>query len=72
VEVPDQPGGLARVLDALGAAGVNVEYAYCFVEPDGQVAVDIFRVEDALAANAALAQAGIAMARPERIYEPDA
>ena len=30
VEVPDKPGGLARVLNALAEAGINVEYMYAF------------------------------------------
>jgi hypothetical protein len=72
VEVPDRPGRLADVLEALGNAGINVEYAYCFVEPSGAVAIDIFRVEDTAAANAALAVAGIGVAGPERVYQPDA
>jgi hypothetical protein len=71
VEVPDRPGGLAAVLDALEEAGVNVEYAYCFVEPDGEVAVDIFRVEDTTTACDALTAAGIGVAAADRIYEPD-
>ncbi len=33
VEVPDRPGGLADLLETLDAQGLNVEYAYCFVEP---------------------------------------
>lgn len=28
VRVPDKPGGLARVLEALGERGINVEYIY--------------------------------------------
>jgi hypothetical protein len=28
VTVPDRPGALARVAERLGAAGVNIEYAY--------------------------------------------
>ncbi|MDR1045093.1 MAG: ACT domain-containing protein [Candidatus Adiutrix sp.] len=47
VEVPNQPGGLSRVLNALAAAGVNVEYMYAFA---GQLndggAVVIFRLDD--------------------------
>jgi hypothetical protein len=71
VEVPDRAGGLSAVLDALGGAGVNVEYAYCFVEPNGQVAVDIFRVEDTGAATAALEAAGIAVRPAHEIYQRD-
>jgi hypothetical protein len=28
VTIPDRPGALARVADQLGAAGINVDYAY--------------------------------------------
>lgn len=59
VEVPDRPGGLADVLEALGGAGLNVEYAYCFVEPRGTAAVDVFRVADVSAATDALTAAGL-------------
>ena len=46
VEVGDHPGGLAEVLDALGDAGINVEYMYAFVEKSSTNAVMIFRIED--------------------------
>jgi hypothetical protein len=72
VEIPDQPGGLADILERLDAAGVNVEYLYCYVRPDAAAAVDIFRVEDPDAAKAALENAGISLVRAARIYEPDA
>ncbi len=71
VEVPDRPGGLAHVLDALGDAAVNVEYAYCFVEPNASVAVDIFRVEDPQAACRALEAAGIGVVPAGSIYQKD-
>jgi hypothetical protein len=71
VAVPDHPGGLAQVLDTLGAAGVNVEYGYCFVQPDGNVAVDVFRVEDPEAACAALDAAGIGTVAADAIYTLD-
>ncbi len=31
VEVPDRPGGLAKILGACAAAGLNIEYLYAFV-----------------------------------------
>ena len=46
VEVNDQPGGLAEVLEILGTAGINVEYMYAFVEKSSDNAVMIFRIED--------------------------
>jgi hypothetical protein len=30
VEVEDEPGGLYRIANALGSAGVNIEYVYAF------------------------------------------
>lgn len=57
VEVPDKPGGLSHIMEALGAAGVSVEYLYAFTEKFRDNAMVIFRVRDidkaieALAAN---------------------
>lgn len=68
VEVPDRPGGLADVLEVLGGVDVNVEYAYCFVEPNGTAAIDVFRVEDTAHATAALDAAGMRVLRPEDVY----
>jgi len=70
VEIPDRPGGLADVLEALGAAGINVEYAYCFVEPNGAAAVDIFKV-DAQGADEVLSDSGFRSLAPRELYEPD-
>lgn len=70
VEIPDRPGGLADVLEALGAAGMNVEYAYAFVEPSGDAAVDIFKV-DASGAGEALSSAGFRVLEAAELYEPD-
>lgn len=46
VEVSDSPGGLSKVLNILGDAGINVEYMYAFVEKSSDNAVMIFRIED--------------------------
>ncbi len=32
VEVPDRPGGLHSILEALGGEAINIEYLYAFVE----------------------------------------
>lgn len=72
VEVPDRPGGLADVLEAIEAAGTNVEYAYCFVEPGGRSAVDVLRVEDIAAATRALAEAGVRVLTPAEVYSAEA
>jgi len=70
IEIPDRPGGLADVLDALRAKDLSVEYAYCFVEPSGAAAVDIFKV-DAPGAENAMAQAGFRVLSPAELYSPD-
>lgn len=46
VEVPDQPGGLHSIMEALTQDAINVEYLYAFVEKSGQNAVIIFRFDD--------------------------
>jgi len=47
VEVPDQPGALAKVLNVLAGAAINVEYSYAYgpVEGTGK-AILLFRVPD--------------------------
>jgi hypothetical protein len=71
-EVPDRPGGLADMLERLDAAGMNVEYLYCFLKPDSRTAVDILRVEDAEAATKVLVAAGANLLHASQVYEPDA
>ena len=46
IEIPDSPGGLAAVLDALSREGFNVEYMYAFVEKATDKAIVVFRFED--------------------------
>jgi hypothetical protein len=70
VEVPDTPGALADVLEALGREGVNVEYAYCFIEPGMTGAVDVLKVDDDRAVDV-LCSAGYRVLRPEDLYVPD-
>ena len=70
VEIPDVPGGLADVLEALGSQHMNVEYAYCFVEPSGSAAVDVFKVDDAGAAQA-LRERGYRVLEPSDLYAGD-
>ena len=70
VEVPDRPGGLASVLEALGRASKNVEYAYCFVEPSGDAAVDVIKVDDPSAEDALVA-GGFTVLQADAIYATD-
>ena len=68
VEVPDRPGGLADVLEALESAGVNVEYAYCYVKPGADAAVDVLKV-DGVNADAVLEAAGFRVLRADDLYK---
>ena len=67
VVVPDEPGGLADVLEVLGAANINVEYAYCFVRPSGEGAIDVFRVEDPERAATVLADATVRVLTQDQV-----
>ncbi len=69
VEVPDRPGGLADVLEALEAGGVNVEYAYCYVKPGAEAAVDVLKV-DGFNVDAVLRDSGFKVLEAADIYIP--
>ncbi len=60
VAIPDEPGGLNKVLQILAAAQVNVEYIYVFQgRKSTGTAYMIFKVTDPTAATAALISRGI-------------
>ncbi len=59
VAIPDEPGGLTRVIRVLGDEGVNVEYVYAFTGREKGVAYMIFRVADNKAAAEVLQKNGI-------------
>ncbi len=46
VAIPDEPGGLAKVIHCLGKDGINVEYMYAFTTRRKDLAYMIFRVEN--------------------------
>lgn len=68
VVVPDEPGGLARVLEILKNSGINVEYLYCFVTPLAGKAVDVMRVENLQKAESVLNQHGLQMITQEELF----
>ncbi len=59
VEVPDEPGGLLRILEVLREDDVNVEYMYAFSSIRTGRAALIFRFEDNQAAIKTLGAADI-------------
>lgn len=70
VLIPDEPGGLHKVLEVLREAAVNVEYMYAFLGGDDvNHAYMIFRVQDVKKAGAALAARGIRLVNQDSIAE---
>jgi len=59
VEVADRPGGLAAVLEAFDAEGVNVEYMYAYVTKTKDNAIVICKFDDPRQALDALKRRGI-------------
>jgi len=68
VEVPDQPGGLYRILSILNTAGFNVEYMYAFVQQSGDNAVMIFRFEKIDEAATVLSENGVTVIDGNSLY----
>ena len=68
LEVPDQPGGLARVLQVFDRAGLAVEYMYGFtVRTRGQSATLLARVEEPERAAVLLQQHGVRLVPAEEL-----
>ena len=56
--VPDRPGGMACVMEALDKAAVDIEYSYAFAFHKGEKAVLVFRFADNAKAEEVLKSAG--------------
>ena len=68
--IPDEPGGLNKVLEIFTQCGTNLEYMYAFLGSQKDHAYMIFRVGDnEKAAEAALSAAGIRIVSQEEISE---
>lgn len=59
VEMPDKPGSLVEILDALGQNGVNLQYAYAFTARKKDTAYMILRVADNEKAIEVLGRSGV-------------
>lgn len=68
VETPDKPGGLARVLQVIKEAELNVEYMYAFAQRSGETGLIIFRFDDLDVAINVLVKAGIRVLSGEEVY----
>jgi len=68
VSIPDEPGGLDSVLEALNKLDINVEYLYEFVEKKGKNAIVVIRTEDIDAGINALEKGGVTVLKSEEVY----
>ncbi|MDY0091626.1 MAG: ACT domain-containing protein [Candidatus Vecturithrix sp.] len=69
LEVADQPGGLAGVLDILYKNGINVEYLYAFPERDSiDKAIMIFKFDHNDKAIEVMQQNKIKILEAKRVY----
>ena len=67
-EVEDKPGGLARILETIEQAGVNLEYMYAFTFRSEAKAVLVFRFEDPDAAINLLKSKGFNLVDSVELY----
>jgi hypothetical protein len=67
-EVPDRPGGLAKILQVIHEAGLNVEYMYAFTFRRGDKAVLVFRFDNPDAAIRVLQAAQINVIGSVELY----
>jgi hypothetical protein len=71
LEVPDKPGGLAAILDALDGTGISVKYAYGFTVHPAEKGVLVFCFDDPEGAVEILKKKGInAVASGEMAKQP--
>ncbi len=68
MEVPDTPGGLARVLEYLQEADINIEYLYSFIEKSTTNAIIMMRVEKIAEALEVLKKNQIPIVSSDRVY----
>ncbi len=68
VEVSDQPGGLAQILNLLEQEKLNVEYMYAFLERRSDNAVIVFRFEENDSAIKVLSSAGVTILDGSTLY----
>lgn len=68
-EVPDVPGGLARVLHVIEEGGINIEYMYAFTFRSGDKAVLVFRFDNPDAAIEVLRDKSINVIGTVELYE---
>ena len=68
IAIPDEPGGMNKVLKVFTKAGINIEYMYAFLGgADAKHAYMVFRPDDTKAAASAAKSAGMRLVDQEDI-----
>lgn len=70
VRIPNQPGGLAKLLEYMDTQDVNVEYGYCFLAGE-DFAIDVLKTDEDIELERKLTEAGFQTVAPEEIYKLD-
>ena len=65
--VPDQPGGLAQVLEILEENGINIEYMYALVTTIADKAYAVMRTDDEEKTEAVLAKNNIELLEEKNV-----
>ncbi len=66
--VPDQPGGLAKVLSLLEGKGVNIEYMYALITTESGKAYSVMRTGDTEETDKILTDAGIELLDESKLH----
>ena len=69
IGIPDEPGSLAKALQALRRGGVVIEYMYAFLGKAGDKAMVILKVSDNEKTIQALEGTGVSVINPEEVYK---
>ncbi|OGF49292.1 MAG: acetolactate synthase [Candidatus Firestonebacteria bacterium RIFOXYA2_FULL_40_8] len=68
IGVNDQPGGLAKILEVLNNAGLNVEYVYAFAEKHENDAIVVLRTENIELGIKTLTNAKVKILEAKKVY----
>ncbi|SFF99993.1 Uncharacterized conserved protein, contains tandem ACT domains [Desulfotomaculum arcticum] len=68
VEVKDDPGGLAKVLEILQNVSINIEYLYAFLQKATNAALVVFRVEQLDEAIKVLQENNVSILEDSKVY----
>ncbi|MDR1159387.1 MAG: ACT domain-containing protein [Syntrophomonadaceae bacterium] len=69
VQLPDTPGSLADIIEAISQENLNIEYLYAFVGSNSSDALVIFKVDDIEKAKNALRKKDIKYLEDDQLYQ---